>query len=38
MHMRYFSLPLLRCVLLPISLLALSAGVVAIDLASGLPQ
>ncbi|MCE2871942.1 MAG: beta-lactamase family protein [Oxalobacteraceae bacterium] len=36
--MRYFSLPLLRCVLLPISLLALSAGVASIELASGLPQ
>ena len=36
--MRHFSSPLIRRVLIPVSLLVLSAGVSAIELASGLPQ
>ena len=36
--MRYFSVPLIRCVLLPIGLLLLSAGISAVELAAGLPQ
>ena len=36
--MRYFSSPLIRRVLMPVSLLVLSAGVAAIELAAGLPQ